>query len=240
VHVRYSSGSESPEQRSNSGARTPGHFARTRRLSRLQFWKHRSVDLLIMTHRYCRRFSPVGRNVALRAARVLGKPILLLSGDAIESAFKFKNNTAVAAVSLSEHSRAVVETTARLAGALSCSVRVLHIVDALHDVSRPDNLMSLMCSCELLGRSVVSSSTTSEVRYSRGSVGEALSRHDLGEVCFLALGVDPAGEIKDGSIPEAMLHQIMEDAPCPILLVPTSSHVPARRRAGLRRRGNQL
>ncbi len=178
-----------------------------------------AADMLIMTPNSCRRLFPRDGDVPLRAVRMLGKPILFLHGEAMGSVARLRHGAAVAAVSLSERSRQVVDRAAWLAAALSAPVRIVHVVDALHDFSRPDNLMGLSCACELLGRSAACGATHPEVRVCHGSICEALTRTVLRDARFLALGVDPI----ESPSTDAMLQQIVKECTCPILLVPTAS-----------------
>jgi hypothetical protein len=185
--------------------------------------KHDAPELLIMTHRFCLRLGRAWKKVPLKAVRVTEAPILLLRGASMGEVEEPRNGEAVAAVSLSERSRQVVDSAASLASALSCTVRVLHLVDAMHDFSRPDNLMGLACACELLGRSTHLGLAHSEAKVCYGSISSALTKSNLSDAAFLAIGVDAIQGSKDDAATEAMLEQIIKEAPCPVLLVPTST-----------------
>jgi hypothetical protein len=93
----------------------------------------------------------------------------------------------------------------------------------MHDFSRPDNLMGLACACELLGRSTHLGLAHSEAKVCYGSISSALTKSNFSDAAFLAIGVDAIKGSKDDAATEAMLEQIIKEAPCPVLLVPTST-----------------
>jgi len=155
--------------------------------------------------------------------RTLEKPILFLHSDRVEALTKRNEGSAIAAVSLSERSRQVVDSAASLASALGASLRVLHVVDAQHNFSRPDSLMGLFCACEILGRSASRAGGVPEVKVCDGSLCDAFTRSELREASFLALGVDQIEGQEDSAATDDMLEQIVRNAPCAVLLIPTRS-----------------
>jgi hypothetical protein len=180
------------------------------------------ADLIVMTTAFNRSIALGSQDLAPRAVRLLGKPILLLRADQIPSgAMQSQTGPAVAAVSLSERSIQVVQLAAQYAEALKSSLTVVHIVDRCHDFSRPDNLMSLMCACEILGKSVAQPTIRTFSRLTYGAVADVLTQSDfLNDASFLALGVDLQESQSDAAESDALQETIVRNAPCPVLLVP--------------------
>lgn len=147
--------------------------------------------------------------------RRLGRPVLLVGEGATMG-----QGPAVAAVSLSENSIMVAECAAHLAGAMGLPMDVVHVIDSGHDRSRPDNLMSVMCACETLGRRACGARQTSRARLRYGPIAEMLTGRDaVKNAAFLAVGValDAGGAQAQG---DALVEAVANGAPCPVLLVP--------------------
>jgi hypothetical protein len=183
---------------------------------------YRDADVIVMTTAFNRSIAPGIQDQASRAVRLLGKPVLLLRADEISSgAAQSHSGPAVAAVSLSERSVQVVQLAARYAETLESSLTVVHIVDSRHDFSRPDNLMSLMGACEILGRSVAQSTIQTYSQLTYGTVAGILTQSDfLNNASFLALGVDLHESQSDAAESDVLQETIVQNAPCPVLLVP--------------------
>jgi nucleotide-binding universal stress UspA family protein len=202
-----------PELRQQHGQRT------------FPYW---DADLIVMTTAFNRSIALGSQDLASRAVRLLGKPILYLHADQRSSeATRSRTGPAVAAVSLSERSIKVVQLAAQHAEALESSLTVVHIVDSLHDFSRPDNLMSLMGACEILGKSVAQSTIRTSSRLTHGAVADVLTQSDfLNDASFLALGVDLQESKSDAEKSDALQEMIVRNAPCPVLLVPENQPDP--------------
>ena len=203
-----------------------------RRESRQQLSSHREADLIVMTTTFSASIALCSQALASRAVRLLRKPILFLRADQGPAATRDHAGPAVAAVSLSERSPEVVQRAAEYAESLGSSLTVVHIVDSLHDFSRPDNLMSLMCACETLGKSVARSGLPTSPRLVHGTIADVLTNADfISDASFVALGVDMSEGPGDAAESDGLRETIVRNASCPVLLIPTkvsSSHLKSR------------
>jgi hypothetical protein len=194
-----------------------------RRESCQKLSSHREADLIVMTTAFSASIALCSQALASRAVRLLRKPILFLRADQGSAATQDHTGPAVAAVSLSERSSPVVQHAAKYAETLGSSLTVLHVVDSLHDFSRPDNLMSLMCACETLGKSVAQSGLPTYPRLTHGTVADVLTKADfISNASFVALGVDLSEGRTDAAESDALRETVVRNAPCPILLIPTN------------------
>jgi nucleotide-binding universal stress UspA family protein len=195
-----------------------------RRESHQKLSSTREADLIVMTTAFSRSIALCSHASTSRAVRLLGKPILFLQADRRPSAApQNRTGPAVVAVSLSERSMPVVQLAAQYAETLGSSLTVVHVVDSLHDFSRPDNLMSLMCACEILGKSVAQPGLRTYPRLTYGTVADVLTKADfIGNAPFVALGVDLSEPQSDAMESDALRDTIVQSAPCPVLLIPTN------------------
>lgn len=200
-------------------------FPALRRETRQNISSNREADLILMTTAFSASIAPCSQDVASGAVRLLRKPILFLRADQRSAATQNHTGPAVAAVSLSERSMAVVHHAAQYAETLGSSLTVVHVVDSSHDFSRPDNLMSLMCACETLGKSVAQPSLRTYPRLTYGTVADVLTKADfISNASFVALGVDLDEGQSDAMESDALRDTIVQNAPCPLLLIPTNQH----------------
>jgi hypothetical protein len=191
--------------------------------SRQKLLSHREADLILMTTAFSASIALCSQDLASGAVRLLGKPIFFLRADQRSASTQNQTGPAVAAVSLSERSMPVVQHAARYAETLGVSLTVLHIVDSLHDFSRPDNLMSLMCACETLGKSVTQPGLRISPRLTYGTVADVLTKADfIGNGSFVALGVNLSEGHNDAMESDTLRDTIVQNAPCPVLLIPTN------------------
>lgn len=179
----------------------------------------RQTDYILMTTAFSNSVAFGSQSLESRTVRLVRKPILFFRGDTAVAA---GHGCAFAAVSLSERSSQVVKSAADYATKLGAPLNVVHVIDVLHEFSRPDNLMSLMCACELLGNSVAHPGLQTYPRLSYGRVAEVFTRADLmKDAAFIALGVD-LNERRSNNIRSDFLRDaVVRNAPCPVLLVPT-------------------
>lgn len=186
----------------------------------------READLIVMTTAFSRSIALCSHAFTSGAVRLLRKPILFLQADRRPSAaLQNRTGPAVVAVSLSERSMPVVQHAAEYAETLGSSLNLVHVIDSLHDFSRPDNLMSLMCACETLGKAVAQPSLRTYPRLTYGTVAEVLTKADfIGNAPFVALGVDLSEPQGDAMESDALRDTIVQSAPCPVLLIPTNQH----------------
>jgi hypothetical protein len=200
-------------------------FPALRRESREKLWSNREADLILMTTAFSASNALCSQDLASGAVRLLRKPIFFLRADQRSVSTQNQTGPAVAAVSLSERSMPVVQHAAQYAETLGVSLTVVHIVDSLHDFSRPDNLMSLMCACETLGKSVAQPGLRTYPRLTYGTVADVLTKADfIGNASFVALGVDLSEDQSDAMESDALRDTIVQNAPCPVLLIPTNQH----------------
>jgi nucleotide-binding universal stress UspA family protein len=196
--------------------------------SRKKLSSNREADLIVMTTAFNSSIAPCSKNLASRAVRLLEKPILFVRADHRPGAPQSYTGPAVAAVSLSERSMPVVQYAARCAETLGSALTVVHVVDSLHDFSRPDNLMSLACACETLGKSVAHPHLQTHSRLTHGTVADVLTHTDLiGDAPFVALGVDLSETETEATDSDALREMVVRNAPCPVLLVPSKELYPA-------------
>ena len=183
------------------------------------------ADLIVMTTTFSGSIAFGSQNLASRAVRLLQKPVLFVRADQVPVAAPPKHTeAAVAAVSLSERSAQVVQSAAKYASTFGTALIVAHTVDILHDCSRPDNLMSLMCACEMLARSVGRPGLQSFPRLTHGNVAEVLTKGRLIENApFVALGVDLNAPQSEADKSDTVRETIVRNAPCPVLLIPTAA-----------------
>lgn len=198
-------------------------FPALRRESRKKLSSNREADLILMTTAFSASIALCSQELASGAVRLLRRPIFFLRADQRSSSTQNQTGPAVAAVSLSERSMPVVQHAAQYAETLGVSLTVVHIVDSLHDFSRPDNLMSLMCACETLGKSVAQAGLRTYPRLTYGTVADVLTKADfIGNASFVALGVDLSEGQSDAMESDALRDTIVQNAPCPVLLIPTN------------------
>jgi nucleotide-binding universal stress UspA family protein len=189
---------------------------------------YQQADLVVMTKAFNSSMTFGSQDLASRAVRLLRKPILFIRGEGVAlPALQNHIGPAVAAVSLSERSHQVVQEAAHYAGTLGSGLSVVHVVDILHDFSRPDNLMGLMCACEMLQESVTHSGLKVDCRLSYGAVPEVLTKAEfVKDAPFLALGVNLNEDQADAAESDALRERIVRNAPCPVLLIPTQQLRP--------------
>ena len=200
-------------------------FPALRRESRQKLSSNREADLILMTTAFSASIALCSQDLASGAVRLLRKPIFFLRADQRSASTQNQTGPAVAAVSLSERSMPVVQHAAQYAETLGVSLTVVHIVDSLHDFSRPDNLMSLMCACETLGKSVAQPGLRTYPRLTYGTVADVLTKADfIGNASFVALGVDLSEGQSDAMESDALRDTVVQNAPCPVLLIPTNQH----------------
>lgn len=193
--------------------------------SRQKLSSHREADVIVMTTSFSASIALCSQALASQAVRLLRKPILFLRADQGSEATQDHTGPAVAAVSLSERSSPVVQHAAKYAETLGSSLTVVHVVDSLHDFSRPDNLMSLMCACEILGKSVARSGLRTYSQLTHGTIADVLTKADfISDASFVALGVDLSEGPTDAAESDALRETIVRNAPCPVLLIPTIEH----------------
>jgi hypothetical protein len=122
----------------------------------------------------------------------------------------------------------VVLYAARCAEALGSALTVVHVIDRLHDFSRPDNLMSLACACETLGKSVAHPHLRTHSRLTHATVADVLTQTDLiGDAPFVALGVDLSETEMEATDSDELREMVVRNAPCPVLLVPSKEFYPS-------------
>jgi hypothetical protein len=205
-----------------------GDLPELRRESRQKLASNREADLIVMTTAFSASIALCSQALASRAVRLLQKPILFLRADQGPAATQDHTGPAVAAVSLSERSSPVVQHAAQCAETLGSSLSVVHVIDSLHDFSRPDNLMSLMCACETLGKSVGTLGLQTYPRITHGTVADVLTKADfIADASFVTLGVDLSEGQADAMESDALRETVVRNAPCPVLLVPTKEIYPA-------------
>lgn len=195
-----------------------------RRETRHKISSDREANLIVMSTAFSRSIALCSHAFTSQAVRLVRKPILFLQADRQPSAI-MQNRTGpvVAAVSLSERSIPVVQHAAQYAETLGSSLTVVHVIDSLHNFSRPDNLMSLMCACETLGKAVAQPGLRVYPRLTYGTVADVLTKADfIGSAPFVALGVDLSEGQSDAMESDAMRDTIVQNAPCPVLLIPTN------------------
>jgi hypothetical protein len=193
-----------------------------RRGSRQKLSSHREADVIVMTTTFSASIALCSQAPASHAVRLLRKPILFLRADQGPAADQDHAGPAVAAVSLSERSSPVVQHAAHYAETLGSTLAVVHIVDSLHDFSRPDNLMSLMCACELLARSVGRRGLQAFPRLTHGNMADVLTKGRFIENApFVALGVDLNDPQSEADKSDTVREIVVRNAPCPVLLIPT-------------------
>jgi hypothetical protein len=183
------------------------------------------ADLIVMTTTFSGSIAFGSQNLASRAVRLLRRPILFVRADQLPAAAPEKHTeAAVAAVSLSERSAQVVQGAAKYASTFGTALMVAHAVDSLHDCSRPDNLMSLMCACEMLARSVGRPGLQTFPRLTSGNVADVLTKSKFIENApFVALGVDLNDPQSEADKSDTVRETIVRNAPCPVLLIPTAA-----------------
>lgn len=183
------------------------------------------ADLIVMTSTFSGSIAFGSQNLASRAVRLLRKPILFVRADQVPTAVPPQHTeAAVAAVSLSERSAQVVQSAAKYASTFGTALIVAHAVDSLHNRSRPDNLMSLMCACEMLARSVGRPGLQTFPRLTYGNVSDVLTKAKFVEnASFVALGVDLNDLQSEADRSDTLRESIVRNAPCPVLLIPTAA-----------------
>jgi hypothetical protein len=200
-------------------------FPALRRESRRKLSSIPEADLIVMTTAFSASIALCSQAFASLAVRLLRTPILFLRADRRSAATQNHTGPAVVAISLSERSSPVVQQAARFAETVGSSLTVLHVIDSLHNFSRPDNLMSLMCACETPGKSVARSGLRTHPQLTHGTIADVLTKADfINNASFVALGVDLSEGQSDAMEADALRETTVRNAPCLVLLIPTNEH----------------
>jgi hypothetical protein len=186
--------------------------------------RSRSIDLMIMKEARPQLESAAWRpSDAIRAARLTQRPVIAFGPLAFGPRGKATGHgVVVAAVSMGESSHQIVHASKIMGDLLRQPLTVMHAVDLAHEFSRPDNLASVECGCQLLADWISRTGVTVSAKVSYGPVGETLPRFaTLSLASLIVIGLDMEEEGKEAQHSDALRQLILSTAPCPVLLLPT-------------------
>lgn len=175
-----------------------------------------SERITLATHRFCTSMGKGFADPFSLLCRRLQTPVLFVRADETYALLP-EDRSAVACISLQDGSRELVRTAARMADWLDSSLQILHAVDPVHDYSRPDNLMSVLCGCEILARCVGATA-----RLTFGSLPDELrQQEEQKRLSFIAIGVAMNDSAFEAVQTDRWRDSLIAQLASPALLVPT-------------------
>lgn len=178
----------------------------------------RSVDLIIMRE-HASSTTPSATQVARRVQR----PVIACGPSFTQNQVTGTlPGPVLAATSMRESSRQVAHAAARLGMLVKAPLVIVHAVDIEHQLSRPDSLTGIDYQCHMLANWISSQGTAATAKIAWGPVAEEITRLAArANACLIVMGLDLAEEGSEAARSDGLRRNILLDAPCPVLLVPT-------------------
>jgi hypothetical protein len=184
--------------------------------------RSRSVDLIIMReHETIENANWYGAS-SIDVARKTERPVIACGPLFSQIQTGVRTGPVLAAVSTGESSHQIVDASGHLGKLMGRPLMILHAVDISHEFSRPDNLTSVECECQLLGNWIGTQNVATAVKVAYGPVSEVITRFaaQVGAE-LIVMGIDLEEDGLELQRSDVLRRFVLMAAKCPVLLLPT-------------------